>query len=104
MPEELKKVEMSWIKNAQEELKSRMKKGEFKTMIPFIDDKGIIRVGGRIDKAIVSHEEKHPVLLPNEHRIPVNHTQCAQPWAFRSSHNDCKSQTKILDPKSEQAQ
>ena len=70
-PEELKKAEMSWIRNAQEELKSRMKNGEFKTLSPFIDDKGIIRVGGRIDKAIVSYEEKHPVLLPNEHRISL---------------------------------
>ena len=71
MPEELKKAEMSWIRNAQEELKSRMKNGEFKTLSPFIDDKGIIRVGGTIDKAIVSYEGKHPVLLSNEHRISL---------------------------------
>ena len=71
MPEELKKAEMSWIKSAQKDLKSRMKNGDFKTLSPFIDDKGIIRVGGRIDKAIVSYEEKHPVLLPNEHRISL---------------------------------
>ena len=39
-----------------------------------------------------------------EQDIPVNHTQCAQPWESRSSDNGCKRQTKILDPKSEQAQ
>ena len=71
MPEELKKAEMSWIRSAQRDLKSRMKNGEFKTLSPFVDDKGIIRVGGRIDKAIFSYEEKHPVLLPNEHRISL---------------------------------
>ena len=71
MPEELKKAEMSWIRSAQRDLKSRMKNGEFKTLSPFVDDKGIIRVGGRIDKAILSYEEKHPVLLPNEHRISL---------------------------------
>ena len=71
MPEELKKAEMSWIRSAQRDLKSRMKNGEFKTLSPFADDKGIIRVGGRIDKAILSYEEKHPVLLPNEHRISL---------------------------------
>ena len=71
MPEELKNAEMSWIRSAQEDLKSRMKNGEFKTLSPFVDDKGIIRVGGRIDKAIMSYEEKHPVLLPSEHRISL---------------------------------
>ena len=48
-----------------------MKNGEFKTLSPFVDDKGIIKVGGRIDKAIMSYEEKHPVLLPSEHRISL---------------------------------
>ena len=71
MPEELKNTEMSWIRSAQEDLKSRMKNGEFKTLSPFVDDKGIIKVGGRIDKAIMSYEEKHPVLLPSEHRISL---------------------------------
>ena len=68
MPDELKKAEMSWIRNAQNDLKSRIKNGEFKTLRLFIDDKGFVRVGGRIDKANESYEEKHPVLLPNENR------------------------------------
>ena len=66
MPDELKKAEMSWIRTAQNDLKSRIKNGEFKTLRLFIDDKGIITAGGRIDKATESYEEKHPVLLPNE--------------------------------------
>ena len=36
---------------------------------PYVDDEGIIRVGGHVDKAIVSHETKHPVLLPHDHKI-----------------------------------
>ena len=71
MPEELRKAEMSWIKSAQKDLKSRMKNGEFKSLSLFIDEKEVIRVGGRIDKAIVSYEEKHPVLLPSDHRISL---------------------------------
>ena len=59
---------MSWIRNAQNDLKSRIKNGEFKTLRLFIDEKGIIRVGGRIDKAIESYEEKHSLLLPNGNR------------------------------------
>ena len=48
-----------------------MKNGDFTSLNPFIDDREIIRVGGRIDKAIVSYEEKRPVLLPSDHRISL---------------------------------
>lgn len=68
MPDELKKAAMSWTRNAENDLKSRIKNREFKTLRLFIDDKGIITVGGRINKAIESYEEKHPVLLPNDNR------------------------------------
>ena len=70
MPDELKKAEMSWIRNAQNDLKSRVKNGElrdFKLRL-FLDDKGIVRVGGRIDKANKSYEEKHTVQFPDENR------------------------------------
>ena len=36
---------------------------------PFTDETGIIRVGGRIDNALVSYETRHPALLPYDHRI-----------------------------------
>ena len=52
-----------------------MAKGEFKTLSPFTDEKGIIRVGGRLDKAIVSYETKHPALLPSTHGISLLITQ-----------------------------
>lgn len=71
MPDDLKKADVSRIRNAQKDLKSRIKNGELKVLSLFIDDKEIIRVGGRIDKAIVSYEEKHPMLLSNEHRISL---------------------------------
>ncbi|XP_068684774.1 uncharacterized protein [Montipora foliosa] len=71
MPEELAKAEILWIRSAQRSLQKRLENGEFKTLSPFVDGKGIIRVGGRIDKAIVSYEEKHPALLPSDHRISL---------------------------------
>lgn len=67
--EELRKAELYWIKNAQKELISRFQKGEFKSLSPFIDDKGVLRVGGRVDNALVSYDSKHPALLPWKHRI-----------------------------------
>ena len=46
---EIKDAEEYWTKKAQTGLKDRLEKGDFKTLSPFIDDKGIIRVGGRVD-------------------------------------------------------
>lgn len=58
-----------WIRRAQENLNPRIKKGDFKALSPFLDEKGVIRVGGRVKEAIVSYETKHPALLPSDHRI-----------------------------------
>ena len=57
-------------KRAKKPTKS-MSNGDFKALIPFIYDKGIIRVGGQVDKVTDSYEEKHPSLLPHNHRISV---------------------------------
>lgn len=77
-PEEVTKAEISWIRSAQRSLQSPMKNGDFKALSPFIDDKGIIRVGGRVDKVTVSCEEKHEALLPYNHRtsmLIISHMQ-----------------------------
>ena len=36
---------------------------------PFIDDEGILRVGGRIQRSVLANEIQHPVLLPKSCRI-----------------------------------
>jgi hypothetical protein len=51
------------------ELHERVKNKEFNMLSPFTDDKGLIRVGGRVDKAIVTYDSKHPVLLPKNNHI-----------------------------------
>ncbi|CAB3990481.1 Transposon TX1 uncharacterized 149 kDa, partial [Paramuricea clavata] len=66
---ELEQAEELWIKTAQKELHKRVKNKEFNMLSPFTDDKGILRVGGRVDKAIVTYDSKHPVLLPKNHHI-----------------------------------
>ncbi|XP_055923722.1 uncharacterized protein LOC129954081 [Eupeodes corollae] len=38
-----------------------------RSISPFIDEKGILRVGGRINNADVGYKHKHPALLPNNH-------------------------------------
>ena len=68
-PEELERAEIFWIKEAQRNLHRRKEKGEFKSLSPFLDVKGVIRVGGRVDETIVSYDTRHPALLPNYHWI-----------------------------------
>ena len=36
---------------------------------PFVDNKGILRVGGRLQNSILPYEQKHPILLPKGHHI-----------------------------------
>ena len=70
-PADLKEAEMYWIKKAQTGLISRYEKGEFKVLSPFLDDEGVIRVGGRMQNQQTSYESKHPVLLPSGHHISI---------------------------------
>lgn len=38
---------------------------------PFVDNKGVSRVGGRVDNAGVSYDSSHPAFLPYEHSISL---------------------------------
>ena len=40
-------------------------------LTPFLDDDGILRVGGRIGRSIFSHERKHPTILGSHHLTNV---------------------------------
>ena len=60
----MNEAETYLIKDAQKDLHNRIKKGELTTLSPFTDSEGVIRVGGRADKATLSYESKHPALLP----------------------------------------
>lgn len=64
---EIQHAEEYWTKQAQNNLFERMDKGDFKTLSPFIDEKGIIRVGRRVDPNLLSYEGKYPALLPHDH-------------------------------------
>ncbi|XP_076176654.1 uncharacterized protein LOC143151439 [Ptiloglossa arizonensis] len=43
--------------------------GKLRTLNPFIDDDGILRVGGRITHANTAHDKRHPVILPAKHHL-----------------------------------
>lgn len=67
--EEIQDAEEYWTKKAQTGLAVKLEKGDFKTLSPFLDDKGIIRVGGRVDPNLLSHDGKCPALLPYDHWV-----------------------------------
>ncbi|XP_066016486.1 uncharacterized protein [Pocillopora verrucosa] len=79
-PEELQQAEIYWISQAQTTLYSRLNRGEFKSLSSFKDENGIIRVGGRVDKAIVSYETRYPALLPSDHWISLLVTRHAHQY------------------------
>ena len=46
-----------------------LKNGKLKSLAPFIDQNGLLRVGGRLINAKLTYEEKHPVLLPTRYYV-----------------------------------
>ncbi|XP_039303445.1 uncharacterized protein LOC113004455 [Solenopsis invicta] len=53
------------------ELKSgcSVSKGRIANLNPFLDDRGLIRVGGRLQRADLSFSRKHPTLIPSRHKL-----------------------------------
>lgn len=45
------------------------KKSKLKSLNPFLDDHGLVRVGGRLRHASASDNQKHPIILPRRHHI-----------------------------------
>ncbi|XP_046843232.1 uncharacterized protein LOC124437283 [Xenia sp. Carnegie-2017] len=68
-PAELERSRTFWIKRAQTKIRAQLKSNELRSLSPFTDEEGTVRVGGRIDNSLVSYETKHPALLPYNHRI-----------------------------------
>lgn len=86
--EESKDAETYCLQERQKTLRDRLSKGEFRNLSPYIDQEGVWRVGGWADKALVSYETRHPVLLPGDHwisRLIVQHAhQFGHPGVTRT--------------------
>ena len=53
----------------QKPLHDYLETNELKMLSLFVDDKGVIRVGGQVNESVTSYEMKHPILLLNKHCI-----------------------------------
>lgn len=68
---------------AENETSSRMdfpEKSKLRNLKPILDEQGIMRVGGRIDKASCSYDQKHPIIIPHGTRLSyliIHQTHCA---------------------------
>jgi hypothetical protein len=78
--ERRKQAETVIIKNVQQEVFAKeigqIKKGEklpkgsvITKLSPMIDSNGLVRVGGRLERAQLTVEERHPIILPGSHNI-----------------------------------
>lgn len=58
-------------RNEAKERKKSLKKSTLYQLDPYVDDAGILRVGGRLRQTNLSFNEKHPVLLPKGHHVSM---------------------------------
>ena len=71
---DVEEAERRIVKNVQnqtfpEELSSpNMSKSPLAKLKPFVND-GVLRVGGRLDRADLSYDAKHPMKLPGKYRV-----------------------------------
>ncbi|XP_063981078.1 uncharacterized protein LOC135164551 [Diachasmimorpha longicaudata] len=55
--------------DSSESVRPRRTGTPFDQLHPFIDDKGILRVGGRLTQSELPFNRKHPILLPSKHLV-----------------------------------
>ena len=90
--EEVKDAETMLIKDVQMEMfhheiqdickgKPMQASNPLSALSPFIDQDGLMRVGGRLRKLPLAMETKHPILLPRKHHV----TRLLVDWIHRSN-------------------
>ena len=76
LPDEIKKSEHTLIKHAQRQsglLRNDKPHERIVKLKPFVDEQGILRVGGRIENASsFNYDEKHPIILPKDKRSSIS--------------------------------
>ncbi|XP_025262293.1 uncharacterized protein LOC112637250 [Camponotus floridanus] len=75
-PDELEEALLLWLRMVQTlhfskeiaalKQNKELVRGPLSKLTPFLDDHGIIRVGGRLKHAVLSGDERHPMILPPE--------------------------------------
>lgn len=66
-------------------------KSKLPTLYPFLDHKGIIRVGRRLHHTPIEYTQKHPIVLPKSHHVTDNKRCALQKLARRPTDNSGNS-------------
>lgn len=64
--------EISFLRNQRDKIQSGLnfpEKSKIANLCPILDNKNIMRVGGRIDRAETTMDKKHPIIVPADSRI-----------------------------------
>lgn len=76
--EEINEAERRIVRQLQTQFSEEIKllkgqqpiiRGKLNGLNPFLDENGLIRVGGRLRKSNLTSAQKHPILIPNRHRL-----------------------------------
>lgn len=76
-PDELEAALIRWLRIVQglhyatevtaiKQGRTVLHKGQLAKLNPFLDDNGVLRVGGRLKHAVLSKDERHPMIVPPE--------------------------------------
>ncbi|XP_064642864.1 uncharacterized protein LOC135497084 [Lineus longissimus] len=78
LPDEIKKAEVYWVRVMQtapplESAARQLRTGQpvrgMSALSPFLDDQGLLRVGGRLGRSNLPYDAKHPLILPSQHPL-----------------------------------
>ena len=67
--EELKTLRYNKTKKDEDPVRPLPTKSKLANLVPFLDDNGIVRVGGRLKHSKLAYEMKHPAILPSHHHF-----------------------------------
>lgn len=68
----IKLVQMAAFHDDMKKIKSQRQvhnKSKLKSLDPFLDEVGILRVGGSLKNAQLPYEQQHPAILPKSHHV-----------------------------------
>jgi len=87
--QDMNKAEMAWIVDCQQHLMKEAKFELWKSQLQlFRDQYNVWRCGGRLAKADISYDKRHPILLPKQHYFAILITKHAHE---RTGHSGVKS-------------
>ena len=92
-PLELQAAETAIVKSVQHkyfkgEVEALVKKSPIYILEPFLDEEGILQVGGRLKNAPLPEKTQHPIILPKNHH--VSRLVARRAYEFQSGHSGKK--------------